>query len=420
VTNAKKLFFSKSFRIVFMLIVLSMPVFPALRASAQNSDLNTVHAFSEEELSLLRSLSLSSLPPLPKDPSNAYADNPKAVALGKKFFFDPRFSANGEVSCASCHEPATSFTDLLPLAKGMGINKRRSMPLIGSAYNSWFFWDGRKDSLWSQAIGPIENSLEHGLTRTMCAHLISDSYPKEYEAVFGRLPKISHENCPPHASPGVGDTAALEAWKAMNPADREQVNRIYVNFGKAIAAFVRQIVPQPAPFDRYVEAVARKDLAAADVMISRDAVQGLRIFIGKGNCTNCHLGPLFTNGEFHDIGLNDPQDQGRAEGIGEVMSDEFNCLGKYSDAKPEECAALRFIDTDSRKYIGTFKTPTLRNVADRPPYMHAGQFATLDEVLFFYERSFSREVAHQRLSRAELQSVKAFLHTLSGPLSYPK
>lgn len=100
-----------------------------------------------------------------------------------------------------------------------------------------------------------------------------------------------------------------------------------------------------------------------------------------------------------------------------VLSDEFNCLGKYSDAKSEECLELRFIDTNSAKYRGAFKTPTLRNVAERPPYMHAGQLKTLAEVLFFYRRSSSHELEHDGLTNAELSKIEVFLRTLSGPLS---
>jgi cytochrome c peroxidase len=130
----------------------------SVKASADDN-LKDIHAWSGEEIRLLRSLSISSLPSLPKDPSNKYVDDPRAVALGKKLFFDKKFSANGKVSCSTCHDPDVSFTDKLPLAKGMGTTTRRTMPLIGSAYNAWFFWDGRKDSLWSQAIGPIESSV---------------------------------------------------------------------------------------------------------------------------------------------------------------------------------------------------------------------------------------------------------------------
>jgi len=389
-------------------------------ASADEKNLKEIHAWSEEDITLLRSLSLSSLPPLPKDPSNAHADNPRAIALGKRIFFDKKFSANGKISCATCHIADFGFTDKLPLSKGMGTTTRRNMPLIGSAYNAWFFWDGSKDSLWSQAIGPIESSVEHGFTRSMCAHLIADKYKREYEEIFGRLPKIDHKSCPPKASPGTGNPAALKAWNAMKPENRESVNRIYANIGKAIAAFVRQILPQSAPFDRYVEAIGKKDLEAADKLIKRDAVEGLRLFIGKAKCTGCHMGPLFTNSSFHDIGLGNPRDKGRAEGIGKVLADEFNCLGKYSDAKPEECLELRFIDTNRQKYQSAFKTPTLRNVADRPPYMHAGQIKTLSEVLFFYRQSSSHELEHEGLTNRELSKIEAFLKTLSGPLTFPQ
>jgi len=387
-------------------------------ASATNSP--SLHGWTDDELKTLRSLSLSSLSPMPADPSNRYADDLKAIALGRKLFFDKRFSANGKVSCGTCHIPEVSFTDRLPLAKGMGTTTRRTMPLIGAAYQAWFFWDGRKDSLWSQAIGPIESSVEHGLTRALCAHIITDKYRKEYEEIFGTLPKIDHKSCPPKASPGTGNRAALRLWNSMKPEDREAVNRIYANIGKAIAAFVRQILPQQAPFDQYVNAVIRNDREAAGRLMHPDAVEGLKLFIGKAKCTNCHMGPLFMNSSFHDIGLNNPKDEGRAEGIDKVLKDEFNCLGRYSDAKPEECLELRFIDTNKAKYRGAFKTPTLRNVAERPPYMHAGQIKTLSEVLSFYRRSGRDELEHQEMTNAELMKIEAFLKTLSGPLSFPR
>lgn len=402
-----------------MLIIRSfLLAFCFFAGEAAAADSAFIYNWTDEEKETLRSLSLLSLPPLPPDPSNRYADDPKAIALGKKLFFDKRFSGNGKISCGTCHIPEAGFTDKLPLAKGMGTTTRRTMPIIGAAYQSWFFWDGRKDSLWSQAIGPIESSVEHGFTRTLCAHLITVRYKKEYEEIFGKLPRIDHKSCPPEASPGTGNPDALRLWNAMKPSDREAVNRIYANIGKAIAAFVRQVLPQPAPFDIYVHTVLTGKNEEAYKIMSAEAVHGLRLFIGKAKCTNCHMGPLFTNASFHNIGLNNPKDTGRADGIDKVLKDEFNCLGKYSDAKPDECAELRFIDTDKLRNRGAFKTPTLRNVADRPPYMHAGQLGTLFEVLSFYRRSGSDEIVHRGLSNAELSQIEAFLKTLSGPLDF--
>jgi cytochrome c peroxidase len=230
------------------------------------------------------------------------------------------------------------------------------------------------------------------------------------------------ETLPQHARPALDDPEALKAWVLMTPEQRDEVNRVYVNMGKSIAAYVRTIMPQPSPFDRYVEQVLSEKHLPSRMALIDDEARGLRLFIGKAKCTNCHNGPLFTNSDFHNLGLphngDEKPDEGRAGAITQVLSNEFNCIGKYSDAKPNECLELRFIDTSDKKYIGAFKTPTLRTVADRPPYMHAGQFSTLREVLEFYRsQATNPELGHKDLTDKELDQIEAFLHTLSGPLS---
>jgi cytochrome c peroxidase len=378
--------------------------------------------WTDNELGTLRSLWIGSLEPLPVDPSNKYADNPNAAALGKKLFFDSRFSGNKKISCATCHREDYTFTDNLPLSHGLGTTDRRSMPLIGAAYSAWFFWDGRKDSLWAQALGPIENKVEHGISRTLSAFIISKYYREEYREIFGEYPDMTVETLPINARPAADDPMALKAWILMSPEQREQVNRIYVHMGKAIAAYVRTIFPEPTPFDKYVETLLSGKGAATNKILTNDEIAGLKLFIGKAQCTNCHNGPLFTNGDFHNIGLpgqdDSSADAGRSLGISQVLADEFNCLSRHSDASPRECYELRFIDTADQKYIGAFKTPTLRNVADRPPYMHAGQFATLEEVLDFYQTvADNPELGHRGLTDKELHQLAAFLRTLSGPLN---
>ncbi len=378
-----------------------------------------VHRWSEKEVETLRSLWLFSLPPVPKSPSNAVADDPMAAELGKKFFFDTRFSGNSKVSCGTCHREDYVFTDNLPVAHGMGFTARRTMPLAGMAYMPWLFWDGRKDSLWSQALGPLESTVEHGISRTFCARIILDFYQSEYEAVFGPVMEMkAFRNL--NARPGLDDPEAYKAWVNIPFDQRAEVNRIYANMGKAIAAYVRTIMPGPARFDTYVEALLKNDRLRMKQIFSDREASGLRLFIGKGKCTNCHTGPLFTNGDFHNIGVGEkegrPADRGRADGIIQVLSDEFNCLGEFSDAEPSDCAELRFIDTRTEKYAGAFKTPTLRNVADRPPYMHAGQLKTIREVLEFYRSADNPELGHGDLTDDELDQLEAFLGTLGGPI----
>lgn len=375
-------------------------------------------AFSASELRTLRSLWLGSLGPPPDDPSNAYDTDPRAARLGRRIFFDTRFSANQRVACGTCHVPALSFQDAKPRAEGIGRLRRRSMPLLGVAHNTWFFWDGRKDSLWSQALDPLENPLEHGISRAQVSALVARYYETEYREIFGALPTLPSD-LSPKARPAADDPAAQAAWQSLAASDRDAINRVYVNVGKAIAAFVRTIQPGPSRFDRYVEAVLAGRSEPRGILQSAE-IRGLRTFIGKGKCTNCHAGPMLSNGEFQftQVPQREP-DSGRAEGIAKVLADEFNCLGQYSDAKPEQCTALRFIDPDARELMRAFKTPTLRNVAVRGPYMNAGQFSTLAEVLRFYRNDVRgvRELAHGGLTEPELSDLEAFLRTLTGAVT---
>jgi cytochrome c peroxidase len=156
----------------------------APRSSGSDAD-----AWSKDEMAVLASLSLKRLPPLPVDPSNAVERLPAAVDLGRRLFSDARFSRNGAVSCASCHDPQKQFQDGLPVGRGVGTGSRRSMPIVGAGYSTWLFWDGRKDSLWAQALGPLEDEVKHGGNRTRHAQLLASNYRKEYEALFNAMPQ---------------------------------------------------------------------------------------------------------------------------------------------------------------------------------------------------------------------------------------
>jgi cytochrome c peroxidase len=381
--------------------------------------------WSEEEIAKLRTLWIGSLPPLPVDPSNKYADDPRAAAFGQKLFFDTRFSSNGKVACSTCHLTDKLFQDGIPLANGVGTTDRRTMTLIGTAYSPWFFWDGRKDSQWSQALGPLENPVEHGSNRTYYAHLIDQYYRVEYELIFGEMPRVSHL---PVLTGSVQNPEVIAAWEAMSPEDRENITRIYVNMGKSIAAYERHLIPGGSRFDQYVEAILNSDVKSANTILTSDEIAGLRLFIGEANCTDCHNGPLFTNNDFHNTGVPAvdglPGDMGRANGVKQVLADEFNCLSIYSDAEPDDCAELRYMVADTHQLERQFKPPSLRNVATRGPYMHAGQFATLEEVLNHYNTApvppmgYSHsELEPLNLSAKEIAQIIAFLKTLDSPIN---
>jgi cytochrome c peroxidase len=345
-------------------------------------------------------LGLEALEPLPPDPSNRWADDPRAADLGHRLFFDARLSSNGRVSCATCHDPRKDFQDSMALGRGVGSTDRRTMPIAATAYSPFLFWDGRKDSQWGQALGPLESAVEHGGNRAQYAQVIAEHYRADYERVFGRLPDLR---------------------------DRDGVTQVFVNIGKAIAAYERRIQYGPSRFDRFVAVWKDRGTLPKDVL-SKDEIAGLALFVGKANCTQCHNGPLLTNNEFHNTGVPQrsglPQDRGRFPAVAAVKSDEFNCRSRWSDAKPDECAELEFLAPASAPLERAFKVPSLRNVAERAPYMHAGQFATLAEVLEHYNRAPSAPAGHTELkplglSATELRQLEAFLRSLTGPVSAP-
>lgn len=384
--------------------------------------------WTDQERATLSGLWIGNLLPLPPDPSNSVADDPRAVTFGHKLFFDKRLSSNGAVSCATCHIPNQNFNDNLPLAKGVGTTTRKTMTIVGAAYSPWLFWDGRKDSLWAQALGPLESPVEHGGNRTQYAHLIDTFYRSEYEALFGPLPDFSNLALFPLSAGPVEDPSAKAAWLAMTDNERDAVTLVYANMGKAIAAYERKIVPGPSRFDKYVEALLKNDTAAMREMLSPREVAGAKLFINSAQCINCHSGPLFMGTAFHNTGvpamLGLPSDDGRQSGVQKLLGDEFNCLSRWSDAGPEYCTELRFVATTGEQLDGAFKPSTLRNITESAPYMHAGQLANLGDVLKFYNSAQPGPVGHTELeplnlSAQEMEELVAFLGSLSGPLAVP-
>ena len=376
-------------------------------------------SWSAAEVEQLRDLWIGALEPTPDDRSNRVADNAAAAALGERLFFDTRLSATGTVSCGTCHKPDREFQDDRALAVGVGTTNRRTMPVAGTAHSPFLFWDGRKDSQWAQALGPLESAVEHGGTRAQYAHVVAEQYRTEYEAIFGAIPDLT--GIPRVAGP-VDDPAAANAWRALTDVQQERVTAIFVNIGKAIAAYERRIQPGPSRFDAYVAGLLKSGHAPEGVLTS-DEVAGLRLFIGKANCTQCHNGPLFSNQDFHNTGVpavaNLPADTGRAAGARAVIQDEFNCRSRWSDAPAGSCKELQFLSVDDHENARAFKVPSLRNVADRAPYMHAGQFASLAETLRHYNRAPAAPSGHTelkplKLNTRELGQIEAFLRSLSG------
>lgn len=345
--------------------------------------------FTADELA--RIYRRSPLGELPRDPTNRVADSAPAAALGQFLFFDTRLSANGEVACATCHQPANGFRDGRSVAAGLAPGRRNTPTLLNVALNHWFFWDGRADSLWSQALQPLEGPREEDGDRLHIAHLVAadGALNAAYQRVFGPLPPLADAaRFPPHARPDPDPRSPLaEAWQAMAQADRTEVNRVFSNLGKAIEAYERRLISGLAPFDTYVEGLRTGDSSKTAAMPPA-AARGLKLFVGSANCGACHTGPALSDGEFHNLGLpllpDAEPDPGRAAGMILLGADIFNAAGPFSDGSTE--IAKRRLENlpPPQSQLGAFKTPSLRNVALTAPYMHDGRFATLPDVLEFY------------------------------------
>lgn len=374
-----------------------------------------------------RILRLSPVPPPPSDPSNALADDARAARLGERLFFEPRLSADGSMSCATCHDPRRAWSN----GRGQDAEARfpRNVPsLRDSAHNRWYYWDGRADSAWAQALGPLENERELGSSRLAVLRLVAGDRTLRvaYEELFGALPAAVMDagRFPPAGRPipDQPEHPLQRAWAAMTEQDRHAADVVFANIGKAIAAFERRIVVGETPFDRWVAGLRRGEGPEAGTL-SAAAVRGLKLFVGRAECTLCHSGALLTDGEFHDLGIalgsNHRVDPGRHRGVLTLLRSPFTRIGEHADAETPR-APIQFLETQTEQ-LGQFKTPSLRGVADTAPYMHDGRFDTLQQVVRFYStREGASPLGHPttllqplRLSDDEVADLVAFLESLS-------
>jgi cytochrome c peroxidase len=430
--------------------------------------------WSPKELASIRQLWIGSLGQEPADPTNAVASDPRAATLGHQLFFDKNLSEDGSVACATCHDPEIAFADNNELAEGRGQAPRNTPSIIGSAFNRFQFWDGRADSLWSQALGPMESTVEHGTNRIYVAKLVFKNYRSKYEALFGKMVDLSDESRFPNLSQSLENSAVRVAWDNMRTNDQQTVLRIFTNVGKSIAAYERLLRPAAAPFDQFANSILEtSDDDGSNKYgsnnndsnaISVNAQAGLKLFIGKGNCVACHNSALFNDTNFYNTGVPINQnaggaDPGRSGGLTQLERSGFSCFSVFSDAinqcdvtrkalglavnalplpangsentaliqspmvsssnSPDDVVEVSTTTSRFSEWLGAFKTPSLRNVAQTAPYMYAGQFKTLKQVIDHYSRAPTSVLGKTQIKPLELTPLEAdqlveFLKTLNS------
>ncbi len=333
--------------------------------------INAGCGLSEEDWEDLRTLGpLTEEEAVPPSPTNAYAEDPGAALLGQALFFDERMSADGEISCASCHVPDNNFADIDPVSKGVDdrTGDRHAPTLINLVIQDFYFWDGRTDSLWSTPLQAIEAGPEADFTRVEVAHFIARHYRVPYETVFEPLPDLS--GLPSKGRPG------LAPWEEMSAEQQNQVNLIFSNVGKSLEAYQRKLTCMDTRFDRVI---------AGEAEFTSEEAAGARQFVRRdeGNCIACHSGTNFSDNDFHRLplpGLRGYPDEGRLEGIPKLLEDTFNTRGIFSDNTGFGEEQLENLGSPDGTR-GQFKTPTLRGVAQRKTFGHLGNVETLDDWL---------------------------------------
>jgi cytochrome c peroxidase len=293
-------------------------------------------------------------------------DNPltnEGVALGKRLFFDPILSINGSQSCASCHQPDSAFADTRRSSLGAQgqFGKRNAMPLFNLAWaHEGFFWDGRAKTLREQVLMPITDPSEMG---------------ESMDRVIAKLnsdPSYIREFARAHGADAGPETLA-----------------------KSLEQYLLTLISQDSKFDRAVrkrdELTAEEKQGLSLFVTEHDPAKGLR----GADCFHCHGGTLFTDNRFHNNGL-------------ELESADTGLMAITGNTADR----------------GKFKTPSLRNIALTPPYMHDGRFATLEEVVEHYQSGVKRSDTldpnlgkHPKeglgLTDSEKKALVAFLKTLT-------
>jgi cytochrome c peroxidase len=408
--------------------------------------------FTDEERAALAELRYDTAPHA--DPSNAYVDSAAARSFGQKLFFTTDLSGplvdrdndgttgtlgrvgdTGKIACASCHVPEDNFVDTRSPHRQISLaakwTPRRSPTLLDVAASPQFNWDGRRDTLWNQALGVMEASGEFNASRLFVAQQIFRLHRADYEAVFGadfpmpplddaRFPQLtpSTAGCDPgpadapcRGKPGDAD------FDSMSATDRDAVTRIAVNASKAIAAYLTQLRCGPGRFDAWLDG----DTSA----LTRSEQRGAALFVGRAGCATCHSGPQLTDGAFHNVGLRpatvataftDIDDRGAAVGIAEAHGDPLSADGMFSDGPRGALPPI------SAELEGAFKTPALRCISNQPSFMHTAQIRTLASVVEFFDRGGdgvgypgTSELTPLGLTERERADLTAFLSTLQGP-----
>lgn len=406
--------------------------------------------FSEQEWAMVQSIAPLSTP-MPANPFNR-RDQEKAVAqLGQQLFFetdvseaepltvDSAFGKKGDkakIGCVTCHDPARYFTDARPGPLSLGRNgylRRNTPTMVNCGYYTWAGWTGRHDSLVMHGSGVWSTSA----SALSYAHYVYRKYRDEYNAVFPTTPldpaldpmAPDAARFPMSGAPKSSAMAPDGPWEKMTPEDQKIIQQIQYNLGRVWDTYPRQLVTLNSPFERYVK--------GDEKALSPEAKRGLRLFIGKAACNDCHSGPTLSDNQFHNIGvatnmLATAPDVGRFADLAAASTNPFSGAGAFSDDKAAAAAKHATVVQMDMSMMGAFRTPGLLSIEKTGPYFHSGDAPTLDAVVRFYNvgggdkpgdgsagtyaGTKDARLRPLGLTEPEIADLVAFLKSLTGDL----
>jgi len=329
---------------------------------------------------------LAPLPPVPEPPDNKITK--EKAELGKLLYFDPKLTGDASLSCADCHNPKQGWGTNEPICRGYpgGVHWRNCHTAVNSGYLGKLFWQGSTTSLEKQAKGASTGGISGNGEKDVMEQRLRQTpeYVRMFKEVYGTERPILND-----------------AWLAIATFERADLSQM------------------DTPLDRYLNG----DKEA----LSEQAVAGMKLFNGKGNCIECHNGSILSDQKYYNLGVPRPPEW-EESGMNEITF-RFELYAKgskekyYRDFKND----LGLYFTSKRvKDIGKFRTQPLRYLKYTAPYMHAGQFFTLEEVIDFYnegggENAFTEKFGNKskilkplNLTDEEKEALVVFLEEISG------
>jgi cytochrome c peroxidase len=489
--------------------------------------------FTATEWAQIRKLSPLGLPPL--DPSNRLIGKEDAVQMGWRLYWDGSLSGVStwqdqlgrttpsarsplntpvQISCATCHDPGHAGTDITSLpgnvSVGAGWYDVNAQQTVNAAYYKLMYWNGRADSLWSQAVAVMESNISMNGRRLAILWTIASNpaYRACYDKIVGPDQALPLPAAPPDCAALTADSCTTAAGCFLDPASatpsclplypttgktgggckssvpgcplattvQASIDQAYANVAKIIAAYEYELRSRNSPFDELVARMTGASLAPdgaapadgggsdgpADAGVPTPAapypdaaLRGLKLFVSRASCIDCHNTPLLSDSKFHNIGvpqqgLEVPTESdciagspcdcttlasssclpwGYYTGWQKLVTNPFNRKGGFSD-DPDRGASYQttYMTRPDPTQRDAWRTPSLRDVALTAPYMHDGVYATLDEVIQHYDQgggapaggSKANELSPLLLSDGERSDLVAFLQTLTGKPDRPE